>query len=192
MTPRGILIWTALAVALLGPILAAATSPLLQWRDPIYITGGFAGILALSLIALQPLLAGQVLPGLSRPRARQIHLWVGRTLVAVVVLHVGGLWITSPPDVIDALTFTSATPFSVWGVLAMWFLFIAAVLVVLRNRLGLTPKTFKVLHKTLVTLIVLGTILHVIPIDGAMEPVTKSVILIVLAAALGNALIRTR
>ena len=115
-----------------------------------------------------------------------------KQLVAAVVLHVGGLWITSPPDVIDALTFTSATPFSVWGVLAMWFLFIAAVLVVLRNRLGLAPKTFKVLHKTLVTLIVLGSILHVIPIDGAMEPVTKSVILIVLAAALGNALIRTR
>ena len=192
MTARALLIWTALLAALLVPIVAATTSPLLEWRDPIYIAGGFAGIAALSLVALQPLLAAEVVPGLTRPRAGRIHLWTGGALVAAVILHVTGLWITSPPDVIDALTFTSATPFSVWGVLAMWLLFAAAALVMLRRRLGLSPKTFKTLHKTLVTLVALGTILHIIPIEGTMEPITKSVALIVLAAALGNALMRTR
>ena len=44
-------------------------------------------------------------------------------LVIAVVLHVAGLWVTSPPDVIDALLFVAPTPFSNWGIIAMWALF---------------------------------------------------------------------
>ena len=33
-------------------------------------------------------------------------------MAVAVVIHVAGLWITSPPDMIDALLFTSPTPFS--------------------------------------------------------------------------------
>jgi len=39
---RPILIWTALAAATAVPIGAAAASPLLAWRAPIYIAAGFA------------------------------------------------------------------------------------------------------------------------------------------------------
>ena len=49
------LIWVALAAAIGVPIAAAAVSPLLAWRDPVYILAGFAGIIALGLMLVQPL-----------------------------------------------------------------------------------------------------------------------------------------
>jgi hypothetical protein len=115
------------AIAICVPIAAAAASPLLAWRQPVYIIAGFAGIAAMALLLLQPLLAAGLLPGLTRS-ARAPHPPLDRRLrlFGLVVGHVGGLWVTSPPDVIDALTFSSPTPFSAWGVIAMWALFGAA------------------------------------------------------------------
>src|SRR3954468_8595659 len=109
------LIWAALAAAICVPIAAAVASSLLAWRDPIYILAGFAGIIALGLVCVQPLLIGGYLPGLSAYRGRRAHYWIGGTLVLAVMVHVAGLWITSPPDMIDALTYTSPTPFSPFG-----------------------------------------------------------------------------
>ncbi|WP_299045383.1 ferric reductase-like transmembrane domain-containing protein [uncultured Tateyamaria sp.] len=170
---RAGLIWAALAAALLAPLVAAAFSPLLQWRDGIYIASGFAGIFGMGLLLLQPLLAGGDVPGLSPGRSRRIHRVTGALLVLAVTGHVAGLWITSPPDVIDALTFTSPTPFSVWGVMAMWAVFAAALMAALRKRLPLRPLTWRRLHAGLAALIAVGTVVHVLLIQGTMEPVTK-------------------
>lgn len=170
---RFVLIWTAVAVAIGVPIAAAAVSDQLQWRRPVYIAAGFAGIIALSLLLLQPLLIGGVLPGLSASGRRRAHRWIGGMLVGAVVLHVGGLWITSPPDVIDALLFASPTPFSVWGVIAMWATFAAALSAALRRRLRLRPRTWRMAHTFLVATIVAGTIVHVMLIEGTMETVSK-------------------
>ena len=71
------LIWAALAAAICVPIAAAAASPLLEWRGPIHILGGFAGITALGILIVQPLLIGGYLPGPSAYRSRRIHLWIG-------------------------------------------------------------------------------------------------------------------
>ena len=137
---RVILIWAALAVAICVPIALAAASPQLAWRGPVYIVAGFAGIIALSLTLVQPMLIGGYLPGLSGFRGRRAHYWIGGALVVAVVIHVAGLWITSPPDMIDALLFTSPTPFSPFGVIAMWAIFAVALLAALRRRLGLAPN----------------------------------------------------
>ena len=134
---RVTLIWAALAAAICVPIAAAAMSPLLAWRGPVYILAGFAGIIALGLVLVQPLLIGGYLPGLSAYRGRRTHHWIGGALVVAVVIHVAGLWITSPPDMIDALLFSSPTPFSPWGVIAMWAIFAVAIIAALRRRLGL-------------------------------------------------------
>jgi len=115
---RGTLIWATLVAAVGAPIAAAAASPLLAWRDAIYILAGFSGIVALGLLLVQPLLIGGYLLGLSAYRGRRAHRWIGGALVVAVVIHVGGLWITSPPDMIDALLFISPTPFSPFGVIA--------------------------------------------------------------------------
>ena len=78
------LIWAALAAVICVPIGAAAASPLLEWRGPIYILGGFAGIIALGFLLVQPLLVGGYLPGPSAYRSRRTHLWVGSVLVVAV------------------------------------------------------------------------------------------------------------
>ena len=123
---------------------------------------------------MQPLLACGWLPGLNLRRGRLAHRWVGIILVAAVVIHVAGLWITSPPDIVDALLLRSPTPFSVWGVIAMWTLFAAALLSALRRRLS--PVIWRVGHKSLVTIAVLGGAAHAMLIEGTMEPVSKTVL----------------
>lgn len=173
MRLRAILIWVALAGVVLVPLVAASQSPLLQWRQPVYIAAGFAGVLALVLLVVQPLLAGGYLPGLSAMRSRFLHRWAGAFLVLVVIVHVAGLWITSPPDVIDALLFRSPTPFSVWGVLAMWAVFLSALLALFRKRLRLRPRTWRLAHTAFAFVIVAGTVVHALLIEGTMETTSK-------------------
>jgi hypothetical protein len=175
------LIWALLGIAIAVPIAAAAMSPLLAWRSPIYITAGFAGIVALALLLVQPLLAGGYLPGLSAERARRWHRLVGGGLVLAVACHVGGLWITSPPDVLDALLFRAPTLFSVWGVLAMWTMVAAALVAIFHRKMRLRPRTWRLLHTSLAALTVVGTIAHVVPIQGTMETITKVALCAIIA-----------
>ena len=180
---RVTLIWALLAAAIFVPIAAAAASPLLEWRGPVYIVAGFAGIIALGLMLVQPLLIGGYLPGLQAYRGRRAHHWIGGALVVAVVIHVGGLWITSPPDMIDALLFVSPTPFSPFGVIAMWAIFAVALLAALRRRLGL--RTWRIAHMSLAVVIVAGSVVHGILIEGTMETMSKAAIsVLVLAAAI--------
>lgn len=179
------LIWGAVAAAILGPFAIAATSPLLAWRDPIYIVAGFSGVLAFGGLFLQPLLAGGYLPGLNTRLARRTHVWVGAAVVAAVAIHVIGLWITSPPDVIDALLFRSPTPFSAWGVIAMWAIFATALLGAFRQRLRLRPMIWRLVHLSMAGVIVVGSIVHAMLIEGTMEWVSKAGLsALVLGAAL--------
>ena len=171
---KAALIWAALAVAIGVPIAAAVASPQLAWRDPVYILAGFAGMIALGLTLIQPLLIAGYLPGLSAYRSRRAHYWIGGALVFAVMIHVGGLWITSPPDMIDALTFVSPTPFSPFGVIAMWAIFAVALLAALRRRLGLGPRTWRIAHLSLAVIIVAGSVVHGMLIEGTMETMSKA------------------
>ncbi len=180
---RAILIWAALAAAVGVPIAAAAASPLLAWRDSVYIAACFAGIVALGFMLIQPMLIGGYLPGLPAHRGRRAHLWIGGMLVAAVVIHVGGLWITSPPDVVDALLFRSPTPFSAWGVIAMWALFATALLAALRRRLRVRPRTWRLAHAALAVVIVVGTVVHSLLIEGTMEMMSKAALCALVLAA---------
>src|SRR3954447_1099146 len=180
---RAPLIWLALALAICVPIALAAGSEQLAWRGPVYILAGFAGIVALSLVLVQPLLIGGYLPGLSANRRRHAHTWIGGALVAAVVVHVVGLWITSPPDMIDALLFASPTPFSPFGVIAMWAIFIVALLAALRRRLGLRLRTWRIVHLPLALVIVAGSVVHCLLIEGTMETVSKAVLCALVLAA---------
>ncbi|MFB6458704.1 ferric reductase-like transmembrane domain-containing protein [Bradyrhizobium tunisiense] len=180
---RVILIWVALALAIGVPVALAATSEQLAWRGPVYILAGFAGIIALGLVLVQPLLIGGYLPGLSTYRGRRVHHWIGGALVLAVVIHVAGLWITSPPDMIDALTYASPTPFSPFGVTAMWAIFIVAVLAALRRRLGLRLRTWRIVHLPLAIVIVAGSVVHCLLIEGTMETVSKVVLCVLILAA---------
>ena len=180
---RVALIWAALAAAICVPIALAATSDLLAYRGPVYILAGFAGIIALGLMLVQPLLIGGYLPGLSGYRRRRAHHWIGGALVLAVVIHVAGLWFTSPPDMIDALLFTSPTPFSPFGVIAMWAIFAVALLATFRRRLGL--RTWRIAHMSLAAVIVVGSVVHGMLVEGTMETMSKAALCaLVLAAAI--------
>jgi predicted ferric reductase len=171
---RTLLIWTGVGIVLVLPLTLAAMSEYLAWRDPVYIAAGLAGVVALCLMPVQPLLTRGWLPGLYMLRGRCVHRAVGVFLVAAVVVHVTGLWITSPPDIIDALLLRSPTPFSVWGVSAMWALFAAALLAVLRRRLS--PRAWRVGHTSLVSIVVLGAVVHAMLIEGTMDTTSKAVL----------------
>jgi uncharacterized protein (TIGR03382 family) len=179
---KATLVWAALLAAIGVPVAFAAASPLLAWRGAIYILAGFAGIIALGLTLVQPLLIGGYLPGLSAYRGRRVHHWIGATLVLAVMVHVAGLWITSPPDMIDALTFTSPTPFSPFGVTAMWAIFAVAFLALFRRRLGL--RTWRIVHMSLAVVIVVGGVVHAMLVEGTMETISKAALCaLVLVAA---------
>nr|WP_237072632.1 ferric reductase-like transmembrane domain-containing protein [Pseudaestuariivita rosea] len=179
------MIWCAVIAAIVVPVVAASTSPLLAWRDPIYILAGFAGIVAMCLMLLQPLLIAGYLPGTPKVIGQRVHRMVGAALVIAIIIHVAGLWITSPPDVMDALLFVSPTAFSVWGVIAMWAVFAAALLATFRKRLRLGFRTWRRAHLVFAVITVAGTVTHALLIEGTMETITKILLcaLVVLATA---------
>jgi predicted ferric reductase len=193
-TARALVIWVGLSFALVLPVVLAATSEYLAWRDPIYIIAGVGGVVALCLLLVQPLLARGWLPGINLPLARRFHRAVGVLLVAAVVVHVVGLWITSPPDIIDALLLRSPTSFAVWGVFAMWALFAAALLSLLQRRLS--QRFWRVGHTSLVSIVVLGGAVHAMLIDGTMNMTSKAVlcglVMTVTMAAIASPWLRRR
>ena len=182
------LIRAALLVVLAVPVAAAAFSPQLAWRDPVYIAAGFAGVIAMSLLLLQPLLAGGYLLGLSTAVRRRFHRVVGMILVTAVVVHVAGLWITSPPDVLDALLFRAPTFFSAWGVIAMWTLFGAALLALFLRRLRLRWWVWRLGHTSLALITVVGSVVHALLIQGTMETMSKVAICALVALATAKVL----
>ncbi len=191
---RNTLQWVSLILGVIVALVAigaAALSPLLAWREPVYIAAGFAGIAALVLLLFQPLLVRGFLPALSLPTGRQLHRYVGVSILVAVILHVAGLWITSPPDVIDALLFVSATPFSVWGVIAMWAVIATATLAMLRLKiraLRKRPQIWRIGHKLLAVIIVAGSVTHALMIQGTMETISKILLCLLVVVATASAL----
>jgi MYXO-CTERM domain-containing protein len=73
---------------------------------------------------------------------------------------------------IDALSFTSPTPFSPFGVIAMWAIFAVVLLAARRRRLGL--RTWRIAHISLAVVIVVASIVHCLLIEGTMETISKA------------------
>lgn len=180
---RAKLIWLAFIIVMIAPIGAAATSELLAWRGSIYIVAGFAGIIAMALLLAQPLLIGGYLPSISPRNNRKFHKGIGGLLVAMVIIHVLFLWVTSPPDVIDVLLFRSPTPFSLWGVIAMWAVFFMGMMAAFRKKLRLPLRVWQRVHLGLAIITVVGSVGHALLIEGTMEQVTKITICILVIAA---------
>jgi hypothetical protein len=163
------------------PVIFATTSPYLAYRGPIYILAGFAGIIAMSLLLLQPLLSLPPRRIIAVPAARRWHRIVGTSIIVLVLVHVGGLYVVSPPDTLDALMLRAPTLFSLFGVAAFWGCVLTASLAITRRKLPLRPTHWKRLHQTIASAVAIATVIHAVQIEGAMEPITK--------AGLGGAII---
>lgn len=168
------MVWGALVLLIAVPLAFAASSPLLQWREPVYIVAGLAGVAGMGILLAQPLLAGGLLPGLSASVSRRLHAWVGAALVVAVIIHVVALWITSPPDARDALLFRAPTLFSYLGVIAMWAVFAAGLLAFFRR--SFRPRVWRVAHSALAVVIVGCSVGHALLIVGTMETISKSIL----------------
>ncbi|MEM6711591.1 MAG: ferric reductase-like transmembrane domain-containing protein [Pseudomonadota bacterium] len=158
-------------------------SPLLAWREPIYILACFAGIIGLALLFLQPLMIGGYLPGVPARLRNTLHALIGFLVLASVLIHVGGLYITSPPDVMDALFLRSPTPFSIWGVMAMWAVLTTALLAAFRSRWRLPNLIWRAAHASLAIVIVAGTVAHALLIEGTMGTLSKIALCALVLAA---------
>lgn len=184
------LAWSAVILAIAVPIAIAATSPFLASRDAVYILAGLAGIAALALLLMQPLLAAGYLPGLSKPRERLWHRRIGTGIVIAVALHVIGLYITSPPDALDALLLASPTPFSIYGVIGLWSVVLTALLVALRKRIA--PGTWRIVHNALAVVVVISSVVHALMIEGTMGAWSKAILCALILAATATAIIHLR
>lgn len=185
-------IWAGVAAVMGVPVLLAAFSPWLAYRDLPYIVGGFAGIVGLALLFLQPLLAAGYLPGPGTAKERRWHRWVGAAIVACVLAHVSGLYITSPQDTMDALLLVAPTPFSVYGVIALAGIVAIALMVALRRRMGLRYSAWRLIHNGVAAIVVIATVVHALQIEGAMEPWSKWGLSVAVLAATGVVLVDLR
>ena len=187
-----IAVWAVLAGIILTPFVIAATSPYLIGRDITYVVAGLAGIAALCFLLIQPLLAAGYLPGANLLKERRWHRWIGSAIVVAVALHVGGLYITSPADALDALLLVSPTPFSLYGVIGMWAVILTALLVAFRSTLKLPYKLWNTIHNLLAVVVVIGTVVHALMIEGTMGTLSKTFLCVCVLAATATAIIHLR
>lgn len=170
------LVWGLLAACILVPVAIAAANPLLASRDAFWITGSLAGIVALAILLVQPLLAARLLPLPSVSAARRWHRWTGALIMAAVGLHVGALYASSPEDIADALWLVAPTPFSVYGVVGVLGLILTALLVALKSRSGLRYTSWRMLHNALALIVVMSSIAHALLIEGTMGHLSKALL----------------
>jgi predicted ferric reductase len=154
--------------------------------------GGLAGVVGLALLLLQPLLAAGYLPGIRAIEARRWHRWTGMALVCALFLHIAGLYLTSPPDMIDALLLAAPTVYSIFGVIGLWALVLVVILVAARSRMRLQVATWRILHNTLAVIVVVASVVHAIMIEGAMGNSTKLMLCIGVLAATGVVTVHLR
>ncbi len=184
------LVWLLLAAGLLVPVLLAAANPLQASREAIGIFGAMAGVVALALLLVQPMLAAGLLPGPSILVARRWHRWVGIMIVAAVVMHVVGLYFYSPDDTVDALLLVAPNSFSVYGVIGLWSAVLTALLVAIRSRSGMRYAAWRIVHNAVSVVVVVSSIVHALLIEGAMELVSKVILCVFVVAATIIALFR--
>ena len=65
----------------------------------------------------------------------------------------------------------------------MWAVFASALLAALRRRLRLRPRTWRLAHTTFAAVIVVGSVVHALLIEGTMETVSKAVLCMLVLAA---------
>lgn len=183
-------VWGMLALAVLLPVVVAGLSPLQTYRSLPYVAASVAGVLSLGLLLVQPSLAAGYLPGLGPSWQRRLHARIGAALVVAVAVHIGGLYLASPPDALDALLLRSPTPFSVWGVTAMWGVVLTVLLMALRGRLR--PKVWRLIHNGLALVVVIATVIHALQIDGTMGAASKWALCMAAIAASAVAVVHLR
>ena len=164
------------AVALLAlPLAVALTDTHLEGQSAALVISTAAAALAVSALALQPLLAGT-------GRLRW-HRMLGGIALALVLLHLGALYLESPEDTLFALSLDGPTRGRM-AALATAALIAVVALGVLRRRLPMASATWRILHGFLAGLVIFLGFGHAILTDGALDGFGTPVLLAFGAVAL--------
>ena len=159
------------AIALTDAHLAAGPTAL--------VVSTLAATLAVSALALQPFLAA------FGGRRVRWHRLLGTVTFALVLAHVGGLYVLSAEDTLFALSPDGPTR----ARMALMATIALAVVVVLgagRARLPVSTTTWRVLHAFFATLVVVLGVGHAVLTDGALDGVGTPVLLALGVAALAG------
>lgn len=170
-------------IALGAGLAAVATAPLalalgdghLASARPALVISTAAGALAVSALALQPMLAGS--------HRISWHRWLGAVALALVLVHIGGLFLVEVDDTLLAMSPDGPTRarMALIGTVAL----IAVVgLGVARRRLPMSGPTWRILHAFLAVLVIVLGFGHAILTDGALDGRGTAVLLSLGAAAL--------
>jgi predicted ferric reductase len=157
----------ALAVVAV-PLTLALTDDHLARASTALIVSTAAGALAVSALAVQPLLA----------RGRRIvrHQLLGSVALTLVLVHVGALFVESPGDARFALSPDGPTRARMALIATVALLGVVA-LGALRSRLPLRPATWRVLHAYLAAVVIALGFGHALLTDGALDDAGTAVLL---------------
>ena len=170
----------ALAVpVLVVPAAIAVTDAHLAAGPTALVISTLAATLAVSALAVQPFLAA--LGSVRLPW----HRALGTVTFALVLAHIGGLYVVSAEDTLFALSPDGPTRARM-ALLATIALAIVVVLGVGRSRLPVSTITWRVLHAFFAGLVVVLGVGHAVLTDGALDGVGTPVLLAFGAAALGG------
>jgi predicted ferric reductase len=148
------------AIAALPPAVLGLTSDHFQ-GDLLLAASTTCAALAVGALAVQPLLA---------VRGVRAHRATGSAIVALVLAHVGLLFVLSPDDALFAMSPDGPTRARM-ALIATAALLAAAVLGALGPSLPLSRTTWRVLHAYLAVLVLVLGIGHAVLTDGALEGV---------------------
>lgn len=164
----------AVAVAAV-PVALALTDRHLAGASPALVLSTTAGTLAVSALAVQPLLA----------RSRRIarHQILGSVVLCLVLVHVAALFAEAPDDAWFALSPDGPTRARMALIATIALLGVVA-LGALRTRLPLAPATWRVLHAYLAGVVIALGVGHAVLTDGALDDGGTAVLVILGALGL--------
>lgn len=172
---RTLALGAATAVVVAVPLALALTDRHLARASVALVVATATGTLAASALAIQPLLA--------RRRRITRHQILGSVVLALVLAHVGALFVESPEDAWFALSPDGPTRARM-ALFATIALFAVVALGALRTRLPIGAGTWRLLHAYLAVVVIALGIGHAVLTDGALDDVGTGVLLVLAAIGL--------
>ncbi len=142
------------------PLAVALTDAHLAGQPAALVISTAAAALAVSALALQPLLAGT--------GKLRWHRVLGGVALGLVLVHLGGLFIVGAEDTLFALSLDGPTRGRM-ATLATAALIAVVALGVLRRKLPLDGATWRILHGFLAGMVILLGFGHAVLTDGALD-----------------------
>ena len=175
----------ALAALALLPLALALTDAHLAAGLPALVISTAAGVLAVSALVLQPLLVARLRPSAGALARRQVgwHRALGTIVLALVLVHVGALFVLEVDDTLFALSPDGPTRGRM-ALLATIALLGVVALGATRGRLRLSDSSWRILHAYLGVLVIVLGVGHAVLTDGALDGAGTPVLLVLGVAAL--------